>query len=246
MSSDQLDIRQRCNNSLLRSWEHYGRSDTLVLCFAGIGRVDQDCPPPEFVRSATAGGRHHVLFLSDPNRSWLNEPGLVPLMQEEIARFRQACNPRRVVAMGHSMGGFSALVAPSYTTVHQVLAFAPQYSVHPDLVPDDHRWSNYRTRIKTFTIHSIADHLNSQTSYCVIHGRHGRESPQRDRFPRPPNLRHYVMPRTNHNVPQRLKALGCLPEVTALAIEGRARKLLMLMKARANASLRPAEARESP
>ncbi|WP_069299343.1 alpha/beta hydrolase [Neptunicoccus sediminis] len=237
MASDQLDIRLRHDSGGLRTWAHRGSSDRLVLCFSGIGRADQDCPPPEFARSATANGAHNVLFLSDPQRSWLNAPDLLDRMRDEIDSFRQLCTPRRVVAMGHSMGGFSALVAPSLTAVDQVLAFAPQLSVHPEVVPDDHRWANWRAGIDRFAIRSAADHLNRETAYCVIHGRHGREAPQRDRFPRPPNLRHYVMPRTNHNVPQRLKALGCLPAVTSLAIEGRARKLLMLMKSQANATL---------
>ncbi|PLS20895.1 alpha/beta hydrolase-fold protein [Neptunicoccus cionae] len=237
MASDQLDIRLRHDSGLLRTWAHRGTSDTLVLSFSGIGNVDQDCPPPEFIRSATCGGIHNVLFLADPQRSWLNAPGLIALMQEEIESFRQTCGVTRTVAMGHSMGGFSALVAPSFTKVQQVLAFAPQLSVHPEVVPDDHRWANWRARIDAFAIRSAADHLNGETAYCVIHGRHGREAPQRDRFPRPKNLRHYVMPRTNHNVPQRLKALGCLPEITSLAIEGRARKLLLLMKARTQATL---------
>ena len=245
MATDQLEIWPRLDSGKLRTWGHRGTSDTLVLCFSGIGTVDQDCPPPEFIRSATCDGIHNVLFLADPQRSWLNAPGLIAQMQEEIRSFRLICGSTRTVAMGHSMGGFSALVAPSFTNVHQVLAFAPQYSVHPEVVPDDHRWANWRGRIGHFAIRSVADHLNGETAYCVIHGRHGREAPQRDRFPRMKNLRHYVMPLTNHNVPQRLKTLGILPQVTSLAIEGRARKLLLLMKARTKATLLAADPTQS-
>ncbi len=141
--------------------------------------------------------------------------------------------------MGHSMGGFSALVAPSIAPVDEVIAFAPQISVHPDIVPDEARWAEHRKAIRNFEIVSAEDRLQPEPRYTVIHGRHGREAPQRDRFPRRSNLRHYVMPNTHHNVPQRLKDLGCLDQVVALAIEGRPRKLRLFLKAKARAQMLP-------
>lgn len=232
-----LKIDARLASDYLVTWGHRGVSDKLVVCFSGIGKVAERCPSYEFARTATGDGKHNVLFVADPNRTWLNGPGLLARIGAEIEAFRAETGAMRTITMGHSMGGFSALVVPSITHVDEVLAFAPQLSVHPSIVPDETRWVMYRDQITKYEIISATDHLQDQTAYTMINGRHGREAPQRDRFPVRRNLRHYVMPQTHHNVPQRLKGLNCLGEVINFAIEGRPRKLLLLMKSKANARL---------
>jgi hypothetical protein len=139
------------------------------------------------------------------------------------------------------MGGFSALTLPGFVKVDTVLAFAPQMSVHPEIVPDETRWTMYRDRIQDYRIRSIEDHLNSDTRYIVLHGRHGREAPQRDRFPRRDNLRHFIMPHTHHNVPQRLKKEGVLDTVFEQAISHQPRRLRLTLESKVRAYLRPAE-----
>ncbi|MFV1442011.1 MULTISPECIES: hypothetical protein [unclassified Phaeobacter] len=241
MPPSQLTITPRLSCDDLVTWAHRGPGDRLVVCFSGIGKDAETCPPYEFARSATGNGRHNTLFIADPQRSWLNTPGLLSRIGAEIESYRAICGATRVIAMGHSMGGFSAIVASSVTRIDAVLAFAPQISIHPDIVPDETRWAAYRNRISHYEVKSAADHFRDGTDYTVIHGRHGREAPQRDRFPRRDTLRHYVMPGTHHNVPQRLKQLNCLEQVVHFAIEGRPRKLRLLLKQTAQAYLRPEE-----
>lgn len=229
--SKKLSIRPRLTTDDLVTWEHRGKSDKLVVCFSGIGKDVASCPPYEFARAATGDGDHNVIFVADPNRTWLNGPSLLDRIRDEIDVFKDACGAARVIAMGHSMGGFSALVAPSITRIDEVLAFAPQISVHPDIVPDETRWAVYRERITHFEIKSAADHFRDGTAYTIINGRHSREAPQRDLVPQLGNLRHYIIPRTHHNVPQRLKNMNCLAEVVRFAIEGRPRKLKLRLLA---------------
>ena len=232
-ASKQLDILPRLATDNIVTWVHRGGSDKLVVCFSGIGKDIDTCPPYEFAKTATGDGKHNVLFVADPNRTWLNGPGLLNRIRDEIEAFKETCGATRVIAMGHSMGGFSALVAPSITRIDEVLAFAPQVSVHPDIVPDETRWAIYRDRITHFEIKSALDHLRDDTAYTIINGRHGREAPQRDLVPQLGNLRHYVIPRTHHNVPQRLKRVNCLADVVHFAIEGRPRKLKLRLRAKA-------------
>ena len=229
MSPPDLDITPRIASEQLFTWAHRGPSDKLVVCFSGIGKHVNVCPPIEFARTASGNGQNNVLFIVDPNRTWLNGPDLLGRIGAEIEAYRQICGAARIMAMGHSMGGFSAIVASSITHIDEVLAFAPQISVHPDIVPDETRWANYRKNITQYRIISAADHFNGDTAYTVIHGRHGREAPQRDRFPGRENLRHYVMPQTHHNVPQRLRNLNCLEEVVNLSIEGKPHQLMLLL-----------------
>lgn len=234
----ELPIRPRTKNDDLVTWIHLGTTDKLVVCFSGIGENAEACPPFEFAQTATGNGAHNVLFVADPNRTWLNGPDLIERIRDEVETVANDCNASRVVAMGHSMGGFSALVLPGFTSVDEVLAFAPQISVHPDIVPDETRWANHREKIKRFKIISAADHFQDQTKYTVIHGRHGREAPQRDRFPSRDNLRHFILPQTHHNVPQRLKSSGCLHSVVSSAIDGRPRKLRLHLQNTMGAKLR--------
>ena len=227
-----------CSNSLT-TWEHRGISDNLVVVFSGVGPVQSETPKYEFARSASANGRHNVLFLSDPNRTWLNGSGLIEQIQVQIERFRDRCNAKRVIAVGHSMGGFSALIIPSFTKVDEVLAFAPQRSIDPRIVPDEHRWMQYRREIGQILIPKVDDFLISFPRYTVIHGRHGREAPQRESFPRPVNLRHYVLPHTHHNVPQRLKQAKGLDKVVGFAIDGRPRSMRRTLQNEFGAKLLP-------
>lgn len=240
LSDKTLSIQLRHHSDKLLTWTYRAAaSDTLVVCFSGIGKSIEHVPSYEFAKMATAGGTHNALFISDPRRTWLNGLGLIELITHQIELFRSECGAIRVVTAGHSMGGFSALVMAAFTQVNAVLAFAPQFSVHPDIVPDETRWYEWREKISEFRVGSAADHLIDAPQYTVVFGRHGREAPQRDRFSKRSNLRVYVMPMTHHNVPQRLKHMGILDKVFEFAIEGRSRKLRLLLQSKANAVMLP-------
>jgi hypothetical protein len=134
------------------------------------------------------------------------------------------------------MGGFSACVIPHFIPVDYVLALSPQVSIHPDIVPDDGRWMQHRKTIDDIEIVDVGSYLEDRTQYVVVYGRHGREAPQRDRFPNPYNLTLFVMPRTNHNTGGRLKTLGLLTDLRDAVFDGdlEAAKALMIEGARAH------------
>ncbi|MEM7469891.1 MAG: hypothetical protein AAF340_00955 [Pseudomonadota bacterium] len=228
-TAKRIAIRPRVADQTLSSWGHRGRGETLVVCFSGVGKEHEACPSYEFARTASFDGAGHALFIADPQRSWLNTPALAARIAVEVVRFKQEVGARKVVAMGHSMGGFSALILPSLLPIENVLAFAPQISVDPDHVPDETRWAEYRDHISDFIYPSAQEHLTTQTGYTIIHGAHHREAPQRDRFVPFDTLSHYVLPNTHHNVPQRLKRMGRLQQVVRLALTGRRRKLRQMM-----------------
>ena len=78
-----------------------------------------------------------------------------------------------------------------------------------------------RRAITQFRLRSVQDMFVEDTAYYVMHGRHPREAPQRDRFPRAKNINHYVLPNTVHNVPQKLRGAGILEEVMEYAFQNR-------------------------
>lgn len=136
-----LPIEVRTQTDTLTTWTLRGTSNKLIVCFSGIGKDPLISPPVEFPQTASEGGTHNTIFISDPHRTWLNGGGLLEAISNEIDAFRDECGATRTLATGHSMGGFSALVIPAFTKIDAVLAFAPQISVHPEIVPNETRWA---------------------------------------------------------------------------------------------------------
>lgn len=223
------------DDARLRLWRHAGKSDRLVVCFSGVGRNGKQPPRLEFAKTASAAGRDHALYFADPARSWLNAPGLieeiVEIIEAEVARL----GVREVVAMGHSLGGFSALVLSGFTRFDRVLALSPQLSVDPDIVPDERRWAQFRARIEAIRVHQAGDHMAAQTQHCIIYGRNRREAPQLRLLKPAENVQAFLLPKVQHDSVKRLYDEGILDDVVQLALGGRVRKLRQLLKARMRA-----------
>lgn len=226
--ADLLDITPIRDDALLRAWIYRGTSARLVVSISGVGKEDtgQGC---DFPATASADGRDSVLFLADPARSWLNAEGLIGAMVDLIERSAAEIGAEQICLLGHSMGGFSAMVLPAFTRVDRVFAFAPQFSVHPDVAGDDGRWMNYRDHITDFRIRQASDHLTPDTDYVLVHGGHPRDLPQRDRFPVTEQMRHFIIPRVGHGVPIFLKKAGLMTPIVQAAFDGRPVRLRRLM-----------------
>jgi hypothetical protein len=236
MEDMPIEIERIRDSEKLRAWRHVGYSKRLVLCFSGLGKNQSQPPGYEFASIATGGGADHVLYIADPNRSWLNEPGFLEETLDLIKETMADIGAEQVVALGHSMGGFSACVIPYFIPVDYVLALSPQVSIHPEVVPDDGRWMQHRENVDDIEIVDVGSYLEDRTQYVVVFGRHGREAPQRSRFPNPDNLTLFVMPQTNHNTAARLKSLGLLTDLRDAVFDGdlETAKALMIEGSRAH------------
>ena len=230
MAAVRRDIIPVLTDDDLVLWLFRGQSDRLVLCFSGIGKRADAPPTYEFAEIATGGGEDSVLYISDPRRSWLNADGLIEKIAHHVDRIRSELGAHRLVTLGHSMGGFSAMALAAKLGAQSAVAFAPQVSVHPDIVGDDHRWMEWRAQIKTFRVRSVDEMLADGPTYHVFHGLHGREAPQRDRVPFRDNLIHTILPRTHHNVSTRLKNAGLLADVVASGFDNKRRRLRQMLK----------------
>lgn len=233
--SGALRIDRLAAEDGLHVWSHHGLSDRLVLCFSGIGANAEQAPGYEFARAATGNGADTTLFFSDPKRSWLNAPGLIDQIVWWVEEAKARLNPQQIVTIGHSMGGFAAAVISGFTRVDVAVCFSPQATIHPVLARDDVRWMQWRDQIGQVTIRTAADHLGEETLCYALFGRHSREAPQRERFPIRDNVRFYVLPKTVHNTPQRLKQAGVLDEVVRFAFRGRKGKVDRILKSKFNA-----------
>ena len=226
----KLKIKLVQDTERLRVWEHQGTSKRLVICFSGIGPDEKKPPEFEFAETAAGGGKDWVLYIADPKRTWLNGPGLIDQIVSVIERYAARMGAMTICSLGHSMGGYSALALPGFTKVDVALGLSPQVSVHPDVVPDDPRWMNWREQISEYRVRHIADHLANETQYFAIFGRHPREAPQRGRFPVAENIETLVMAKTHHNTAARLRRAGLLQTVVEAAFSGRKYRVRRLIR----------------
>lgn len=206
MTADPYEITPHLTDDDLHTWRHSGSGELLVVCFSPTGEADPHVPQdPSFPSAATNNGARHVLFISDPQRSWLNTSGLREKIRLQVEEFKAQVGATRVVTLGHSMGGFYALACAADLNAEAALALAPQITIHPDIAGDDRRWMGFRERIDTFLCDSAASLMTSGPTYFVIHGEKPRERPQRDRTPIGENIVHFILPDVHHNVPAILK-----------------------------------------
>jgi len=112
-------------------------SGAAIISFAGIGRGLGGLQFEEFARTLTGQpGQHDIYFVIDKNRSWYNRATdkLEAVLLPHLAG-------RRLVTLGNSMGGFGALLfATRWPGCEAAIAFVPQYSVHPHIVPNERRF----------------------------------------------------------------------------------------------------------
>ena len=211
------------------TWIFHGSGDRLVVAFSGIGKANEDVQPYEFAKTATGGGAHSVLFISDTARSWLNRPGIMQDIAALVDEAKAETGATHVTTLGHSMGGFSAAVMAGALGADSAICLSPQNSIHPDVAGDETRWETFRKKITSFPVREVADYLADTPIYTVLFGRHGREVPQRDRFPIRDNIDFFVMRNTVHNTPMRLKQSGILGDFITACAQGRRRKVRQMM-----------------
>ena len=61
LATKDLNITPRLITYDLVTWVHRGPTDKLVVCFSGIGKDVDSCPPCEFARTASGNGQQNVM-----------------------------------------------------------------------------------------------------------------------------------------------------------------------------------------
>lgn len=124
----------------------YG-SEEIVLAFTGGRHALAGIDREDFVKTNRASrAMRDAYYINDLTRSWYNG-----IRQEILDVLQPRILGRRVVTLGNSLGGFGALMfAGLFETCDVALAFVPQYSVRPELVPFENRWDEFKMNIEAF------------------------------------------------------------------------------------------------
>lgn len=180
---------------------------TIVFTCTGVGHAmgGIDVQKPEFVKTAFRSGT--VVTITDKTRSWGNHLDFGLILESVDFLLTQASYS---VTIGNSMGGFNAILLAKKLQADACIAFAPQFSVHPDIVPQENRWMIYRNEIKNYVYKSLKNHFLDKTNYLLINGGSYSEYIHWSKFPRSINIQNYVLPQASHDVAAWLKHHGLL------------------------------------
>ncbi|MCK0094484.1 hypothetical protein MWU60_02780 [Yoonia sp. F2084L] len=200
-----------------------GEDPRLVVSFTGIGKPETRAQDEEFVGYGTQGGRNHVLFVADTLRSWYNDPGIFDEIVAVVERYRAAHGIAETVTFGNSMGGHGAVLFAKALGATCCFSISAQYSADPAVVPEETRWQEYRDKIASFTTPPLADAITPECLYFILHGGGDLERPHWSRFPKGPNIHHYLVAKAGHAVGRRLKSGKLMGVATRYAIAGRPR-----------------------
>lgn len=205
-SYGQKSIRTIHRNRVVRIRFLEGGSKILFVSFTGIGHGGMH--GDEFVGTAYDNGRNSALFVSDMQRLWYNHVNLAPRVMRTVWRVQQRLKPKKVVAIGNSMGGFGAILFSRMINADTVIAISPQFSVSDNVIPEEDRWLEYRKRIKMYRYPDISYAFGKQTQYFVFSGTAPEERRHMDRLPDARNIHKFYVPGQGHSVAAALKENG--------------------------------------
>lgn len=198
-----------------------GASKRLVVSFAGVGTRRDEVPPTEFARAAHWNGENNVIFVSDVSRCWMNNSSMMEFLVEAVEGIAEQIGAEDISAIGNSMGGTAAMVLASRIELDTVVAITPQYSVHPDEVPEETRWMFFRNQITEWPYRVVPDLRERGCQVTILHGGTMDELVHADRFPMDAGYRHFIFPEHGHTVARGLHSAEHLAPIVTLGILGR-------------------------
>lgn len=150
----------------------------------------------------------NVMFVSDREVSWYNTI--------DVDKIKSKLINQEVITIGNSMGAYNAIQFANDINVTKVIAFVPQYSVHPDIVPDETRWRVIIKKIKKWRYKHLM--FNNTTEYYIFSGDNKMEMYHTDMIPHQQNI-HKFIAEGGHGVSSKLKNKGILYPLITDCIE---------------------------
>lgn len=219
-SRPQLPFSTLCDQHPLRIEVTPGTGSRLVISMTSVGTARHKWPPREFVRLASQDGICHVLCVTDISRSWMNGDGLADVIVDTICDYALTHGITELVGVGTSMGAFNALILGLTLPFSRIIALTPQYSVHPDIMPDEPRWKFFRKQIAQWPYPKLDALPEVPCEIVMLHGDSAGELRHWRKIPTAPNLTHFILPNMDHNFPTQLRENGDWVPIMWPAVHG--------------------------
>jgi len=171
---------------------------TTVLSFSSIGRGRKYIQQNEFFYLTK---KYNVLFIKDITRSWFNNIDI-----KYIKSFLKKNN----YAIGFSMGAFNAIIFSTLYPIKKLIAFSPQFSIHPKISEDD-SFLNFAAQIKKWKYNKLK--FSKNTKYLLIFGDNNKEKYHMSMMPKQKNIKIIVLKNCDHNTALHLKKKGDLEKI---------------------------------
>ena len=168
---------------------------TTVLSFSSIGRGRRYIQQNEFFYLTK---KYNVLFIKDITRSWFNNI--------DIKSFLKKNN----YAIGFSMGAFNAIIFSTLYPIKKLIAFSPQFSIHPK-ISEDNSFLNFAAQIKKWKYNKLK--FSKNTKYLLIFGDNNKEKYHMSMMPKQKNIKIIVLKNCDHNTALHLKKKGDLEKI---------------------------------
>ncbi len=190
------------------SYTNEFKSDRCLVVFTGVGHAMGaiDIQREEFYNQHKLG---MVIWITDKKRSWGNNLNIKKI-SSAVKKFSEN---RKIYIIGNSMGGFLAILFSKFLEAKKVIAFSPQFSVCPDIVPDEKRWMNHRQFIDEYRYKDLSDSFDRNTKYALLIGDGQHEDIHYSKFIKFSSLSNIELIRfndTGHKVASNLKDLNLL------------------------------------
>jgi hypothetical protein len=201
----------------LRISRREGEAARHIVSFTGISFGLGGLHYEEWGKSLS-GRCPTATYVTDKERSWYNAT-----REAVIARLRAYIpDAAESFTLGNSMGGFGALYfAGLLPGCRRAIAFAPQFSIHPDhMPPDEHRWAEYRGRITAHRVTHALEHARPKVEYVAFFGSADSEQEHAARLAAAGTARThvFVVDGSAHEVALDLKRAGVLPALLDLLL----------------------------
>ena len=171
--------------------QYYTGKAKTVLSFSSIGGGTKHIQDEEFFHLTK---KYNVIFIRDITRSWFNNVD-IKLIKKNIIK-------NNCYAIGHSMGGFNAIIFSSIHKIKKVIAFSPQFSIRPEITKDS-TFKNYASRIKEWKYPKLK--FSKNTKYLLIFGDDSKEKYHSNLIPKRKNIKIIYLKNCQHNTAAKLK-----------------------------------------
>ena len=172
--------------------QYYSSKNKTCLAFSSIGQGTKYIQHEEFFNLTK---KYNVFFIRDITRSWFNNV--------DIKLIKKFLNKKRInFAIGYSMGGFNAIIFSTLFKVRKVIAFSPQFSIHPK-ISKDKSFLNYASRIKEWKYPQLK--FSENTDYLLIFGDSSLEKYHASLIPKKKNIKIILIKNCDHQSITKIK-----------------------------------------
>ena len=171
--------------------QYFTSKKKTVLSFSSIGGGTKHIQNEEFFNLTR---KYNVLFIRDITRSWFNNVD-IKLIKKNIIK-------KNCYAIGHSMGAFNAIIFSTLHRIKKVIAFSPQFSIHPRITKDT-TFRNHALRIKKWKYPKLK--FSKNTNYLLVFGDDINEKYHASLIPKRKNIKIIFIKNCDHNTAKKLK-----------------------------------------